>query len=97
MRGRPDISAADLIQPTRRALPLAPLNAALDAALGVRVAAHQAREERAIGVQTYLDLLRLVRRVEDVLEPARRRPGVTSSRAYELCTTDEQLSLEVAA
>lgn len=72
------------------------IDATIDAWLGVRVAAHRAREVRAIDVPLYLAALRAVRHVEDLLEPIRRANGATSSRAYELATTSEQLLLEVA-
>lgn len=63
---------------------LEPLNAAMDAGLGIRVAAHEARSEKKIGVPDYLSLLKLVRRMEDVIEPVRRSLGATSSRAFEI-------------
>lgn len=69
------------------------LNACLDAWIGVRVAAHQARAVKAITVSRYLELLRCVRRVEDALEPRRQELGAVLSRAFELVTTDEQLRL----
>lgn len=73
------------------------LNACLDAWLEVRVQAHRARELKVIGVPRYLELLRCVRAVEDVLDPWREELGATCSRAFELVTTDEQLVFEVAA
>lgn len=78
------------------------LNATLDAWLEVRVAAHRARGDaqarvRAIDVPTYLRLLALVRRAEDIIDPWRRELGARDGRAYELVTTDRQLELEVAA
>jgi hypothetical protein len=80
---------------------LAEINAVLDAWLEVRVAAHNARggsqaAVRAIGVPLYMQALRVVRLVEDVLEPIRRELGAPCSRAYEIVTTAEQLSLEIA-
>lgn len=75
---------------------VAALDACLDAWLEVRVAAHQAREVKAIGVPRYLELLRCVRRVEDALDPWRAELGASSSRAFELVTTCEQLVLVAA-
>lgn len=78
------------------------LDATLDAWLDVRVAAHRARgavdaNVRAIDVPLYLRLLRVVRQVEDTLEPWRSTLGATATRAYELVTTAEQLALDVVA
>lgn len=76
---------------------IALLNACLDAWLEVRVLAHQAREAKAISVPRYLELLRCVRAVEDVLDPWRHELGATCSRAFELVTADQQLDLGVPA
>jgi hypothetical protein len=73
------------------------LNRTVDAWLRVRVAAHRARADAALAVPLYLRALRVVRDVESVLEPRRAALGATSSRAFELVTTNEQLSLEEAA
>lgn len=62
------------------------VNARLTTAVNVRVAAHRARERRAIDVPTYIRRLAWARKVEDELEPVRRAAGFTRSRAYELCS-----------
>jgi hypothetical protein len=83
------------------AVTLALLDAVLDGWLAVRVAAHRARggadaKTRAIDVPLYLHALRVVRLVEELLEPERRRLGARESRAFYLSTQNEQLALAVA-
>lgn len=64
-------------------------NEALDAALLVRVDAHQRKRvgndhtTGGMSVHEYLAALRWVRAVEDELEPVRRAAGHTLSRAWE--------------
>jgi hypothetical protein len=58
------------------------LDAVIDGWIGVRVAAHQARAVKAIGVPRYLDLLRAVRAVEDALDPIRFELGADRRRMY---------------
>lgn len=86
-----------------RPVTVSDLNATLDAWVAVRVAAHQARggpdaKVRAIDVPLYLRLLRAVRQAEHIIDPWRVELGSGNAwRAHEYVTTDEQLSLGVAA
>ena len=67
-------------------------NEQLDAALMVRVDAHERKRISAdpstggLTVHEYLTALRWVREVEAECEPARRAAGYTCSRAMETCT-----------
>jgi hypothetical protein len=61
------------------------LNEALDAAIECRVELHTLRNRGDLAVPEYLEGLRQVREVEDLLEPLRQKRGATQSRAFELC------------
>jgi hypothetical protein len=64
------------------------LNEALDAALDCRVELHVLRNRGDLDVPGYLEGLRQVRQVEELLEPIRRELGATNSRAFEWCVDE---------